>query len=387
VVCIIQNFVLLIYPLISVLGLQERLYRVSVLALKEGTSEVVLRFEKRSQLNEIGKNDESEKKKPQSARNSYHQTISSQLSSPVEYSFYKISITSTPPKNTEPILLSTSVRTPVVHKLTITNPSTTVAHFSSSCAHSAVSVPPLIDVPALSSTTIEISFVPLDVVDTNVPLTFTSIQLGKLDYTLHLVSVSVPSEKTIKFRTSLGTDQMLTFRFINRYTQSVDFKIAISSDSPNLNPFSVQSNTVFSPAALSSSSGIEVSIPITFEPTALGMFRATLTASSDKAGTYTCILIGHSTDPTPQGPVIIRSGSAGNFISIRNIFSQQTIFTFVVDNPAFQVKANENIPPKKSANINIQFKPTTQSSTPISGKLTVSCSLVPCSWIYYLKGI
>jgi hydrocephalus-inducing protein len=394
----------LLFNLISSLrpALQERSYRVSVLALKEGSSNVTLRFERRptthtsdpisgtSGLTSTTSTPAAsfttatadKKKLPVPTSN----TSSTSSFQPIEYSFYKISIVSTPPKFSEPILLSTSVRTPTIHKLTISNPSSNIAHFSSSCLHPAVTVAPLIDVPGLSSRTVDVSFVPLDVMDSKVPLIFTSPQLGNIEYTLHLVALAAPSEKTIKFCTPIGIEQTQTFRFVNRCTQVTDFKITITADPPESSgAFKVATPTITSPAATSPSVGVEVAVPVTYDPSSLGMCRAVVTASSDKAGSFMCTLIGQATPPTPQGPISISANTAGVPISIRNVFNQQAVFTFQVDNPAFIVKASESIPGKKTSNVIVQYKPLTPPSS--SGKMSVSCPLMPFTWIYYLKGI
>jgi hydrocephalus-inducing protein len=127
-----------------------------------------------------------------------------------------------------------------------------------------------------------------------------------------------------------------------------------------------------------------------FEPSALGSSRATLTVSSVKAGTYSCVLIGQAAEPSPQGPIIIKASNLNSSIVLKNIFNQAVSYLFSVDNAAFVVKASENIPAKKTYQLNIQYKPAAglPQDQPISGKLTISCpSVNSSSWTYYLRGV
>jgi hypothetical protein len=86
--------------------------------------------------------------------------------------------------------------------------------------------------------------------------------------------------------------------------------------------------------------------------------------SSSSGGDYICPLYGHCIPPRPQGPITIKVGSSAS-VPFKNVFAQAAIFNFVVvgssfivlkhlcltehlqDNPAFSVKATENIGPKK----------------------------------------
>ena len=82
-------------------------------------------------------------------------------------------------------------------------------------------------------------------------------------------------------------------------------------------------------AAPGSSSGTEVAVEVTYEPSHIGEVRATLTVSSSLGGDYVFPLFGTAIAPKPQGPFTIRSGSTTS-ITFRNVFSHTTAFTFQV---------------------------------------------------------
>jgi hypothetical protein len=240
--------------------LQEKYFRVSVLALKEGKSTITIRFIRENSvntpisglnkgeniLNVVSKKPSKpkfltaiNKLSPTNESSEASQNISSQFElgdsintkkkiQSLEYCFYYINITSAPIQFSDPLKLSSSVRNPLIYTLNLENPSSSVAHVSSSCQHPYVSLPHLIDLQPLSKKEVEIVFFPLDVVNTEVPLIFSSPQIGNISYSLHLIAVSSPSEKTMRFKTTFGGEQTQLFRFLNRYTGgAVDFKCSI----------------------------------------------------------------------------------------------------------------------------------------------------------------
>jgi uncharacterized protein YpmS len=312
---------------------------------------------------------------------------------PQEYCYYKIIIKSKRSDDSETINLNTTVRKSLVYNIELSNPTTNLAHLVGNCSLSAISIPSIIDISPLGKTSVEIIYTPLDVMDTTVPLTFNSPQIGIFEYKIHCVASAGSADKSMKFRVFLGGEQTQIFRFINKYSVgSIDFKCSIQGEGADPQAFSLSlpnnSTTINSPPASSPLTGIEVSVPIIFEPSIVGNSRATLTVTSDKAGTYSCVLIGQAGEPIPQGPIIIKANNPNSSITLKNIFNQPVTYSFAVDNPAFVVKANETIPAKKTTQLNVQFKPSGgQSQQPISGKLSISCpSVTSTVWVYYLRG-
>ncbi|KAK2958778.1 putative hydrocephalus-inducing like protein [Blattamonas nauphoetae] len=346
-------------PSIDIAGGQERVCRIGVKAIKEGTCEFILRFAQEGK----------EKTKP------------------VEYAWFKIKLVSENVVTSQPIVLSTSVRRPFSNTITLSNPVDVVASFTSNCANNAVNVPDIITVGPLSTKEVEIVFVPLEVIDSIVPLTFSSSEAGNFTYPLHLIALPPPPDKKMTFKTSLGASQDMNFRFTNRYADGpVEFKCFITcdgiekkEDSPFVLALPNGAQSIQAPPAVSATAGVEVTVPVRFEPTSIGMFKATLSAASDKAGTFSCILLGTSINPTPQGPYTVKANTNGYSITVKNVFNTQTTFGFSVDNPAFTVKQSESIPPKKSAVINVQYKPLLNAAPTgahVSGRLTITCPLV-----------
>lgn len=74
---------------------------------------------------------------------------------------------------------------------------------------------------------------------------------------------------------------------------------------------------------------MEVSIDIAFEPSKLGDTRTQLIVSSPVGGDYICPLFGHCIYPKPQGPILIKQGSASS-VSFKNVFSANAVFNCVV---------------------------------------------------------
>ncbi|XP_014823906.1 PREDICTED: hydrocephalus-inducing protein-like [Poecilia mexicana] len=138
-------------------------------------------------------------------------------------------------------------------------------------------------------------------------------------------------------------------------------------------------------------SGSEVKVDVRFEPHQLGAVRGQLTLNSDIGGEYIFPLHGVCTFPRPRGPYNIKGGGSVS-IPFKNVFPKTTAFSLKVDNPCFNVKEMENIPPKKSHNIMVSFEvPSGGHPGPWFGKLTV-CRQNPearsnaISWVFYLKG-
>lgn len=146
---------------------------------------------------------------------------------------------------------------------------------------------------------------------------------------------------------------------------------------------------------ITTSSGTEAAVDVTFEPSHLGDTQATLTISSPAGGDYTIPLYGHCLLPRPQGPYTVKAGSSIS-IPFKNAFSQMTQFSFSVDNPAFTVRASDNLKPRKTYNILVSYD-AKQADPNLAkmGKLTVTSqhsarsggSRGSISWIYYLRGV
>jgi len=132
-------------------------------------------------------------------------------------------------------------------------------------------------------------------------------------------------------------------------------------------------------------------------------------------------LFGHCIIPRPQGPILVKTGTASSVL-FKNVFTTQATFSYSIDNPAFTIKASDTIESKKVCNMTINFKPgnnsnqnnqnssnsqnsnsknsnnnnnnnnnnstnTSRVTTPSKiGKLTITHHS-GVSWVYYLKGM
>lgn len=106
-------------------------------------------------------------------------------------------------------------------------------------------------------------------------------------------------------------------------------------------------------------------------------------------GDYLIPLYGHCLEPKPQGPFSIKAGGNIN-IPFRNVFHQSTQFSFLLDNPAFSIKASETLKPRKVHNLVVSFDAKQADPSIVKlGKLVVSCKNTSASlrWTYYLKGL
>ena len=145
-------------------------------------------------------------------------------------------------------------------------------------------------------------------------------------------------------------------------------------------------------AAPGAQGGTEVSVEVYFEPSHLGESKGNLSLSSLAGGEYTIPLFGVALPPKPQGPFLIRAGYS-IVIPFKNVFYRPVTFSFIVENPAFSIRAMDSVKPKKVNNITVYFEGNPSGSkTPITSKLIVTCppgegSDTGIKWVYYLKGI
>ena len=110
-------------------------------------------------------------------------------------------------------------------------------------------------------------------------------------------------------------------------------------------------------------------------------------------GDYIIPLHGHCLVPKPQGPYSIKAG--GNItIPFKNVFHQTHPFSFSIGNPVFNVKASDNLKPRKLYNILVHFDGKQADANLVKlGKLTVTCKGSGkvgggnLKWVYYLKGL
>jgi len=215
-------------------------------------------------------------------------------------------------------------------------------------------------------------------------LKLSSAELGDYPYTVKHETTPAGLEKTIVFKAPLGsTDTVQTFRFLHyarkpaQYTPSMEpapGHKSVTSD------FIVESKTIQAGAA--SEDGVEVTVEIRFQPSALGETRGLLVLSSPEGGDYKALLVGYAQPPQPQGPVDVQKGKDGK-IEFNNPFDESVEFSVQVDNPSFVLSQRSfKLDAKKSQPIAVQFK----GDKPQGGRLIISAPKVSTPWIYFLKG-
>ncbi|KAJ3073687.1 hypothetical protein HDU99_001861 [Rhizoclosmatium hyalinum] len=300
-----------------------------------------------------------------------------------EYLFYNLVIKSTPPGVISTIDMTTAVRQTCVKDVIISNPLQTPVTFNASCNHADINVPHVLTIQPKSDAVCTIEFLPLQPKELTTRLSISSSELGVYQYDIKLLATVSAPERSLHFKVGLGGTQTQTLRFMSFAKNKTEYTCRI--DSPD---FSVE-KSVMAPSA--SVGGVEVCVDVTYEPSKLGDVRTQLLISSTSGGDYVCPLYGHCTTPRPQGPITIKVGATAS-VSFKNVFTTPASFSFVVDNPAFSVKAQETIPPKKVIVMAITAVSTPPNATPSAdskvakvGKLTVIHKGTNISWVYYLR--
>ncbi|KAI9356512.1 hypothetical protein DFJ73DRAFT_958267 [Zopfochytrium polystomum] len=296
-----------------------------------------------------------------------------------EFIFYAVSFKSTPPGVISTVEMSTTVRQLCTREITIANPLPNPVAFTALCNHSDITVTHSFSVQPKSDGVCLLEYLPLQAKESTARLTLTSVELGVYQYDLRLIATPGGPERSLHFKVGLGGSQTQTFRFLSFAKAKTEYSCKI--DSPD---FTVEKSAV---APSATTGGVEVCIDVTYEPSKLGDVRTQLLVSSSVGGDYLCPLYGHCIAPRPQGPITIKAGSTAS-VPFKNVFSSTANFSFVVDNVAFSVKAQESIAAKKVVTmvITAHSPPSTEPKGQRVGKLTVTNKGgANESWIYYLR--
>ena len=247
-------------------------------------------------------------------------------------------------------------------------------------------------------------YLPLKVGEITGRLTLNCSELGLYQYELRLVATRPPPERPVHFTTHLGSSQLQQCRFVSYARGRTEYICKVRTVvRGNLDDFSSEYRFPPSLPPQIDSSDFHVdrtinvassgaSADVTFEPSHLGDTHATLSISSSAGGEYTIPLHGHCLSPKPQGPFTIKPGSSAS-IQFKNVFTQTAQFSFAVNNPAFVVKASDNLKPRKTYNILVTYDAKQADSGVVkTGKLVVTSQHSAgskhggISWVYYLKG-
>nr|XP_004659621.2 hydrocephalus-inducing protein homolog [Jaculus jaculus] len=301
-----------------------------------------------------------------------------------EFLYYMVSFKVIPSGIIKTIEMATPVRQSTSASIKLENPLPYSVTFSTDCKVTDISLPSQFAVPANSEGLFSFEFQPLKAGETLGRLTLHNSDLGYYQYELNLKALPAPPEKPVHFQTVLGSSQSTFAKFTNYTRQKTEYYC--KTDSPDFHTERVIN------AAPGAQGGTEVSVEVFFEPSHLGETKGILTLSSLTGGEYIIPLFGIALPPKPQGPFLIRAGY-NIVIPFKNVFLYPVNFSFIVENPAFFIRAADSVRPKKINNITVFFEGNPSGNkTPITTKLIVTCPQGEgiesgIKWVYYLKGI
>lgn len=314
-----------------------------------------------------------------------------------EYLEYDVHVTVTKAAEVETLHFEAPVRQALKKVVTIENPfdAQRVVSFVDKdnwwkCSSPAIRVRQLTAISGRPEGSYEVEYRPTLYTDAPVEalLTIGFAELGEYTYRLVLATQHAGVERTLHFKVPLGGAQTQSFAFTTYADKAADVACHVRETTS----FAVPS--VLKVDGTSDWDGRASSVPVKFEPEALGDVRDTLTLVSDSVGEYKCALVGVAVPPLPQGPFVIATSRE---IEFRNVFSTPADFDVAVDNPRFVVSVKTlALPAKASKAISVRVDHTaaagatgtkTTGAASITGKLFVSCPArkeLP-SWVYYLE--
>lgn len=303
-----------------------------------------------------------------------------------EYCFYEMGFKAVKGGSIGTIDLVTQVRVPISYSLKLENPLANLVTFNATCTNNVeVLFPTSVTITGKGQGDFNFEFLPLKAGETTSKLELNSADLGVCIYDLNLKAMPAAAERPISFKSSLGSSQVQTAKFINFCRQKTDYICKV--DNPD---FKVDKSIAAAPSQ--TPSGIEVSFDITYEPANLVDTRATLTLSSAIGGEYTIPLFGTCLPPKPQGPFMVKANT-NTSITFKNVFSTALNFSFAIDNPLFHVtKQTEIIKPHQTHKIVVGFDGNdSPNKADVMAKLVVTAPKSAgvtnnIQWIFYLKG-
>ena len=243
--------------------------------------------------------------------------------------------------------------------------------------------PALLSLPPKSESGFELSYRPLTAIIQPAKLTVKSPDLGEFTYDLMLKGQPSTSQRSMHYKTSLGTELVQAFRFQHFLKKQIQYIVKIERiGGAGTADFTVDKPTCDA-AAAPGFDGIEVVCNVRYEPSNLGEARAILTLTHPEGGEYSCLLYGQASAPVPQGPFKILPGK-GAGIDFKNPFAEAMEFSVRFDNPCFTMsnKSPIRIEAKKGVAINVAYK-AAEGFQP-TGRMMIASGDLP-SWIYYLS--
>ena len=299
-----------------------------------------------------------------------------------EYLFYTLSFTAGAADVVSTVALECPVRQIVRSAVRIANPLATDVTLVPKCDDPLVTFKDKLEIKAGAEAKFDLAFRPLLVAASTAKLTLSCEELGVYEYGLQLAGTTAGPERTLTFNVPLGGREVQPMRFLHFVNAKTDYKIEFTGKGEA--GFSADPSITAQPTG---ADGMEYEVEVAFEPTRIGdNFRDTLTLKSATGGDYGCSVVGRCIPPKPQGPVPLRGGKGD--VAFKNVFTKEVEFTFLVDNPAFEVKKSEKVAAKKGIVIPVTFKDVPSADGkpgPRTGKLMVTCPESSAPWIFYLR--
>lgn len=219
-------------------------------------------------------------------------------------------------------------------------------------------------------------------------LSINSKELGAFKYKLVATATAAAHLPTLRFEAALGSVQTeaLTFKAYN--AAKLDYACSMK----RIDFFTLPKSLPVD--AVADWDGVDVSVPISFEPTELGGLTDMLVVTAPGGIEYTCNVVATCVAPMPQGPFNFVQGQGGaQDVSFRNFLSVPCAWNFSIDSTAFKTSApNATVPGKTQGTAAVTFAPQEEHmSAPggvVTAKLFVKCSTRPdlAPFIFYLRG-
>jgi len=235
----------------------------------------------------------------------------------------------------------------------------------------------------------EIVYRPMIVRSEECEIKLTSPDLGVYKYKLNLKGLKQTTQRSLHFKTSLGSESVQVFRFIHYlkkqtiYTAKIERINTSGTQGGPSTEFKTDSNSI-SANAVDNQSGKEYALNIKYEPCSLGDCAAILVLTNPDGVEYSCLLYGHSSAPQPYGPIKIMTGKVVN-VDFKNPLTEKTEFIFRFDNPSFSIggKPPGLIDPGKQVAVPVKYDYSATNAT--SGRMIITAKGLP-PWSYYLCG-
>ena len=306
-----------------------------------------------------------------------------------EYVLYDVQFKSMTSNSVETITLTTAVREPIQHSISLHNPLPTPIMFSMACSQEG-SNRQCVDIhgpshfrvpPRATDARYTFDYMPLVERDKTARLVLSCTELGAFTYDLHLRARPADPLPAERFSCCLGEQVVRKHYVTNRCPVRTDYHATVEGSSHFSAPQSVA-------ASAASRNGSKVPVEITYEPSQLGEARATLVLASSVGGEFRCPLVGQCLPPRPSGPHVIKAtGSSRITLPFKNVFTSSETFNYTVDHPSFSVKSHDLYKQGETKDITVRFDGQAGSAT---AKLSVVCGTgenAGVEWIFYLKGV